>query len=71
MHAVLAFTYAHDRLMKRTPGKASTAELFHNYSGVALLNYRLNADITPSERDAIVSLSNSISSEIKPACRPT
>lgn len=56
MHAVLAFTYAHDRLLKRVPGKAGAAELFHNYKGAALLNYRLNADVTPSERDAIVSL---------------
>ncbi|POS79159.1 hypothetical protein DHEL01_v202434 [Diaporthe helianthi] len=53
MHAVLAFTYAHDRLLKRVPSQAGPAELFHNYKGAALLNYRLNTDVTPSERDAI------------------
>lgn len=55
MHAVLAFTYSHDRLLKPVPEKAGAAELFHNYKGAALFNYRLNGDVTSSERDAIVS----------------
>lgn len=55
MHTVLAFTYSHDRLLKPVPDKAGAAELFHNYKGAALLNYRLSGDATPSERDAIVS----------------
>ena len=55
MHTVLAFTYAHDRLLKRLPEKAGAAEFFHNYKGAALFNYRLNGNVTPSERDAIVS----------------
>lgn len=56
MHAVLAFTYSHDRLLRPVPEKASAAELFHNYKSTALFNYRLNdGDVTSSERDAIVS----------------
>lgn len=55
MHTVLAFTYSHDRHTKPVPGKAGAAELFHSYKGAALFNYRLNRDVTPSERDAIVS----------------
>lgn len=56
MHVVLAFTYSHDRLLQPIPDKPSAAELFHNYKGAALFNYRLSQDATPSERDAIVSL---------------
>lgn len=59
MHAVLAFTYSHDRLLKPIPEKAGATELFHNYKGAALFNYRLNGDVTPSERDAIVSHNSS------------
>ena len=55
MHAVLALTHAHDRLLKAVPGKADATELFHNYKGAALFNYRLNGDVNSSERDAIVS----------------
>lgn len=56
MHAVLAFTYSHDRLLQSVPEKAGAAELFHNYKSTALFNYRLNdGDVTSSERDAIVS----------------
>lgn len=56
MHAVLAFTYSHDRLIKPVPEKAGAAELFHNYKSTSLFNYRLNdGDVTSSERDAIVS----------------
>lgn len=60
MHAVLAFTYSHDRLLKPVPEKAGATELFHNYKGTALFNYRLNGDVTPSERDAIVSRESSL-----------
>jgi hypothetical protein len=55
LHAALAFTQAHDRLIGEPSRKPGAAELFHNYRAAALFNHRLNADATPSERDAIVS----------------
>lgn len=54
MHAVLALTANHDRLLSSPDAKPTANELYHHYKATALFNYKLQSrDLTPSERDAI------------------
>lgn len=54
MHAVLALTANHDRVLSSPDAQPTANELFHSYKATALFNYKLKSQyLTPSERDAI------------------
>ena len=54
MHVVLTLTLMHDRYLSVSPdSKASTAEAYHWYRGIALFSSKVSKGVQPWERDAL------------------